>query len=98
MGEPPALAEPEAIAPMVCFLASDFAWNINGQIFSVAGGTVSVVHHPLPYRTIAKQGMWTLAELDQLVPAALMAGTANPAPPAADLEVPGRPAPAAAQA
>ena len=81
---------PEAIAPMACFLASDFAWNVNGQIFSVGGGTVSVNNHPLAYKTIVKQGMWTMDELDQMVPSALLNGINNPAPPAADLEVPGR--------
>ncbi len=88
--------DPEAVAPMVCFLATDFAWNINGQIFSVAGGTVSVMNHPLAYRSVFKPGMWTLDELDQIVPASLLAGTANPAPPAADLAIPGRPAQAQA--
>jgi hypothetical protein len=36
--------------------------------------------------------MWTLDELDELVATNLLAGTANPAPPSPDLEVPGRPA------
>jgi hypothetical protein len=90
---------------MVCFLASDYAWNVNGQIFSVAGGTVSVNHHPLAYKSILKQGMWSFDELDKLVPASLLNGVPNPAPPAPDLEIPGRPtaqpdpqAPAPAQA
>jgi NAD(P)-dependent dehydrogenase (short-subunit alcohol dehydrogenase family) len=89
------LRDPEAVAPMVCFLASDFAWNVNGQVFAVGGGTVSVLNHPLAYRTIHKPGMWTLEELDEMVPRALLQGTTNPAPPAADLDVPGRPKEAA---
>jgi NAD(P)-dependent dehydrogenase (short-subunit alcohol dehydrogenase family) len=101
-GPPPGMGggggSPEAIAPMVCFLASDYAWNINGQIFSVAGGTVSVNNHPLAYKTIMKQGMWSMDELDDIVPKSLLMGTRNPAPPAPDLDVPGRPAVAAAQA
>ena len=92
MGTPMAGADPEMVAPMACFLATDYAWNINGQIFSVQGGTVSVVNHPLTYRSIHKQAMWTLDELDQMVPRHLLAGVANPAPPPPDLEVPGRPA------
>jgi NAD(P)-dependent dehydrogenase (short-subunit alcohol dehydrogenase family) len=84
---------PEMVAPMVCFLATDFAWNINGQVFGVSGGQVSILHHPLAMRTLYKQGMWTLDELDEAVPR-LMQGISNPAPPPADLEVPGRPAPA----
>ncbi len=75
---------------MCVYLASDKAWNINGQGFLVSGGGVSVLHHPLPYRTIFKPGMWTLEELERDVPSQLMAGVPNPAPPPADLEVAGR--------
>ena len=77
---------------MVAYLATDHAWNINGQIFAVGGGTVSVLHHPLPWRTIYKPGMWTLDELDEMVPSSLLQGTTNPQPPAPDIDVPGRPA------
>jgi len=80
------------VAPMAVFLASDFAWNINGQIFNVAGGTVSLANHPLPLRGIYKPGLWTLDELDEMVPTRLLTGTTNPAPPPDDLDVPGRPA------
>jgi NAD(P)-dependent dehydrogenase (short-subunit alcohol dehydrogenase family) len=91
------LRDPEAVAPMVAFLATDYAWNINGQIFAVAGGTVSVLYHPLAERTIYKPGMWTLDELDDMVPRQLLAGTTNPAPPPPDLDIPGRPAAVEAQ-
>jgi NAD(P)-dependent dehydrogenase (short-subunit alcohol dehydrogenase family) len=93
-GAPPGMmmASPEMVAPMACFLATDLAWNINGQIFGVSGGTVSLLNHPLAIRTIYKPGMWTLDELDQMVPRGLVQGIANPAPPAPDIEVPGRPA------
>jgi NAD(P)-dependent dehydrogenase (short-subunit alcohol dehydrogenase family) len=89
---PGASRDPEQVAPMVCFLATDFAWNINGQVFHVQGGQVSVLHHPLPYRTIYKPGLWSLDDLDQAVPELLMKDIANPAPPAPDIDVPGRPA------
>ena len=97
----PALAmrEPEYVAPMTCFLATDAAWNINGQIFNVNGGTVALLHHPTPMRSIWKPGMWTLDELETFVPSQLMAGVENPAPPPPDLEVAGRSAaPVAARA
>jgi NAD(P)-dependent dehydrogenase (short-subunit alcohol dehydrogenase family) len=84
------LREPEYVAPMVVYLCSDAAWNINGQGFSVSGGTVSLLYQPLPYRTIWKPGKWTLEELERDVPSILMAGVPNPAPPPADLEVAGR--------
>jgi hypothetical protein len=90
--------EPEHVAPMVCYLASDIAWNINGHIFAVAGGTVSILNHPLQWRSIYKAGLWTMDELDTAVPSNLLAGTTNPTPPAADIEVEGRPpAPVAAE-
>jgi NAD(P)-dependent dehydrogenase (short-subunit alcohol dehydrogenase family) len=77
------------VAPMTAYLATDGAWNVNGQVFHVYGGTVAVLQHPTPWRTIFKPGMWTLDELSAQVPA-LLAGTANPAPPPPDLDVPGR--------
>ncbi len=80
---------PEFIAPMVCYLASDHAWNVNGQIFHVYAGTVALLSHPLPSRTIFKNGMWTLDELSKLVPQ-MMEGVRNPAPPPDELDLPGR--------
>jgi NAD(P)-dependent dehydrogenase (short-subunit alcohol dehydrogenase family) len=93
-GGPPQrrMNEPEYVAPMVTYLATDHAWNINGNIFAVGGGTVSVLNHPLAWRTIYKPGLWTMDELDEVVPRDLLAGTTNPTPPAADIEVEGRPA------
>jgi NAD(P)-dependent dehydrogenase (short-subunit alcohol dehydrogenase family) len=85
----PAGRDPELIAPMAAYLASDDAWNINGYMFGVAGGSISVLHHPSAMRTLWKPGMWTVDELVQQVPG-LMAGIANPAPPPPDLDVPGR--------
>jgi NAD(P)-dependent dehydrogenase (short-subunit alcohol dehydrogenase family) len=81
--------EPEHVAPMVAFLASDEAWNVNGQQFLVYGGTVAVLHHPVPWKTLYKEGTWTLDELSAQVPS-LLEGTRNPAPPPEEVEVPGR--------
>ena len=81
--------DPECIAPMVAYLASDEAWNINGQQFLVYGGTVALLHHPVPWRTLVKDGTWTLDELTAQVPS-LLEGVRNPAPPPEEVEVPGR--------
>ena len=86
----PQLRDPEYVAPMVAYLCTDDAWNINGQIFHVAGGMVGLAWHPTPMRTIWKPAMWTLDELCVAVPQQLMAGIPNPAPPPPELEVPGR--------
>jgi len=87
---------PEHIAPMTLYLATDEAWNINGQIFHVAGGMVSLARTETPIATITKNGKWTLEELAMLVPQHLVQGIPNPAPPPDDLEIPGRPAKAPA--
>jgi NAD(P)-dependent dehydrogenase (short-subunit alcohol dehydrogenase family) len=81
---------PELIAPMVCYLASDYAWNINGQVFMVYAGTVALLRPPVPWRTVYKPGLWTADEIAQVMPS-LLEGTRNPAPPPEDLEIPGRP-------
>jgi NAD(P)-dependent dehydrogenase (short-subunit alcohol dehydrogenase family) len=81
---------PEHIAPLVVFLASDEAWNINGQVFWAQGSEVSIAGTELPVRTVVKPGLWTPAELARVVPRHLMTGVTNPAPPGDDVEVPGR--------
>jgi NAD(P)-dependent dehydrogenase (short-subunit alcohol dehydrogenase family) len=82
---------PEHIAPMVVYLCTDHAWNINGQIFHVGGGTISLAAAEMPVHSITKMGKWTLQELTQVVPTELVYDIANPAPPPADLDLSGRP-------
>jgi NAD(P)-dependent dehydrogenase (short-subunit alcohol dehydrogenase family) len=81
---------PEHVAPMTLYLATDDAWNINGQIFHVSGGMVSLAQPETPIATITKNSKWTLEELGTLVPQYLMHGIPNPAPPPDDLDLPGR--------
>jgi NAD(P)-dependent dehydrogenase (short-subunit alcohol dehydrogenase family) len=88
--------DPDMIAPLVGYLATDAAWNVNGQVFMAYSGFVSVLNHPVPWRSIFKPGMWTFDELDQMVPR-MLEGTRNPAPPPEELEVPGRAAELAAK-
>jgi NAD(P)-dependent dehydrogenase (short-subunit alcohol dehydrogenase family) len=87
--------EPEYVAPMTVWLCTDAAWNVNGKIFHVAGGSVSLALEESPLRSITKAGRWTVDELASLVPSQLMRDVRNPAPPAPDLDIPGRPAPQA---
>jgi len=72
---------PEQVAPMVAYLCTDQAANINGQIFAVAAGNISLLYHPVPMRTIFKDDIWTVADLVRLVPQQLMQDIPNPAPP-----------------
>jgi len=74
--------KPEDVAPVVVFLASDHATNVNGQFFLCAGGSVSLLSQPRAVKTIFKaDSAWTLDELDEVVPLTLAEGLVNPAPP-----------------
>ena len=73
--------DPDDVAPMVVYLASDAAANINGQTFGAAGGNYSLYQNPIPIKSIHKDGRWTLDELDSILPTSLLAGLVNPSPP-----------------
>ena len=73
--------DPDGIAPFVCYLASDYAANINGQTFLVYGDTVSLVSQPRPERAIwTETGHWEMDEISERARNYLTAGIANPAP------------------
>ena len=58
-----AAAPPEAVAPVVVFLASDRAAHITGQIIFVRGNLVSLFSHPAPIRTVVSREGWTAEAL-----------------------------------
>ena len=56
--------QPEHIAPLVVYLATDEASYLNGRNFLVAGPIISLFSEPEPIRTIYNpNGFWTLDEL-----------------------------------
>jgi NAD(P)-dependent dehydrogenase (short-subunit alcohol dehydrogenase family) len=57
------MGEPEDVAPMVCFLLSDNAREVTGQIYTVNGGRVAVWNQPMEVREMRKDGRWTVEEL-----------------------------------
>ncbi len=74
--------DPDDVAPMVVYLASEEARNVNGQFFLCFGGTIALVSQPRPARTLYKSdGVWTLDEFDRLAPSTVLEGLVNPAPP-----------------
>ena len=74
--------DPTHIAPFICYLASDYAANVNGQTFLVYGDTVSLVSQPRPERSIYEpSGHWDLETLAPLARDVLTRGITNPAPP-----------------
>ena len=72
--------EPEDVAPFTTWLASDESAHVNGHLFYVTGGLVTLLNEPEPVRTIHKDGRWTVEELIQVFPATLGLELYNPAP------------------
>jgi len=77
---------PEGIAPLVVYLSTDAAANINGCVLWVQEGEIGVYPEPKPERVIYKVGRWTQEELEELMPRTVAAGLVNPAPPQAPKE------------
>jgi len=75
------MRDPDDIAPIVVYLCTDFAANINGCTFGSSGGLISLHTDPIPMKSIFKNGRWTLDELVQIMPTTLAAGLVNPSPP-----------------
>jgi len=72
--------KPEDIAPLIVWLASDQAANVNGRTFFVQTGKISLYSEPVEEKTILKVGGWTIDELFINMPATLAAGVMNPFP------------------
>ncbi|MGD0856138.1 MAG: SDR family NAD(P)-dependent oxidoreductase [Dehalococcoidia bacterium] len=74
-------ATPEMIAPMVVFLCTDAASNINGYDFMVGGGQIGVYSQPVIQAQINEPGkVWTLNELLDILPKKVTGNLVNPAP------------------
>ncbi len=66
---------PRKISPLVVWLCTDAAANINGRTFHVGGDEVSLLSEPAPERTVTQAGGW---DLDGLDASGLGAGLTNP--------------------
>ena len=75
------VGEPDDVAPMVAYLATDAAAQVNGQTFLVNGGTIARISDPAPARTIIKRSRWEPEELAAIFPRSLALDIPNPAPP-----------------
>ena len=79
-GLPPPSLDPGDVVPMVVYLCTDAAKDINGQVFFVQGGLVSLLNNPYASRTMQKTGRWTVEEIAQVFPGTLGKDVVNPAP------------------
>ncbi|MDP3879977.1 MAG: SDR family NAD(P)-dependent oxidoreductase [Dehalococcoidales bacterium] len=75
------LDPPETVGPLVAYLCTQEAGDINGQVFDVTKGNISIYSEPERVRTLPrKDGLWTVEDLVKLVPEKLLPGYKNPAP------------------
>jgi 3-oxoacyl-[acyl-carrier protein] reductase len=71
------LAGPERIAPLVVWLCTDAAANVNGRSFFVGNDDVGLFSDPELIRTLTRPGGWDLDSLDELAPDRLTADLTN---------------------
>jgi NAD(P)-dependent dehydrogenase (short-subunit alcohol dehydrogenase family) len=57
------MGEPEDVAPMVCYLLSDLAREVTGQVYTVNAGRIAVWNQPTEVREMRKDGRWTVDEI-----------------------------------
>ena len=57
------MGEPEDVAPFVCYLLSDAARDVTGQVYTVVGGRIAVWNQPAEVREMRKEGRWTPLEI-----------------------------------
>jgi short-subunit dehydrogenase len=70
---------PQQIAPIVTWLASEAGKDVNGQILHVARGNVAIMQQPALIRAFKNEGLWSLEQLDQIMPKLLEAKANNEA-------------------
>jgi len=75
---------PEHIPPIIVYLATEEAGNINGQVFHCEQGRIGLYSEPIEAKAIFNEGqIWGVDELVDFVPRSLLVGYTNPAPPEA---------------
>ena len=60
---------PQHIAPICAWLASEASAGITSEIFHTGRGGISIMQQPKVIKQfVKKSGLWSLEELDQVVP------------------------------
>jgi NAD(P)-dependent dehydrogenase (short-subunit alcohol dehydrogenase family) len=71
------LQSPELVAPIVAWLASPAAQSISGEIIHAVPGLLGIMQQPKLVKTYTADHLWTLEELDELIPALVAAREEN---------------------
>ena len=71
--------DPSSVAPLVCFLMTPAAANVNGALFGVRGADIYLYSEPAVERQILTYGgRFSLDQLDELMPRTLALGLDQP--------------------
>jgi NAD(P)-dependent dehydrogenase (short-subunit alcohol dehydrogenase family) len=68
---------PQQIAPVVSWLASEPAKDLNAQIIHVSRGQVAIMQQPALLKAFKSEGLWTQDQLSTLMPKLLEAKKAS---------------------
>ncbi len=69
---------PRKISPIVVWLCTDAAAQVNGRTFHVGGDEVALLSEPSPEIAVHQTGGWDLDGLDEAGPEVLVRGLGNP--------------------
>ena len=72
--------KPEGIAPLVVWLASDDAANVNGRTFFVERGRIGLYSEPILEKQLVKDGGCTIDELFKFIPVTMTKELVNTDP------------------
>jgi len=74
-------SKPENIAPVVTWLATEEAANVNGATFFISGNDIGIYAEPAVTQKITKaEGFWSIDELVKITPKELTNNWVNPMP------------------
>jgi NAD(P)-dependent dehydrogenase (short-subunit alcohol dehydrogenase family) len=68
---------PDGVAALAVWLCSDAAAGVNGQDFVVSAQQVSLMTQPVPAASVFTDEVWTVDQLDALLPQSLTRGLRN---------------------
>lgn len=71
------ICRPTQVTPLVVFLCTDAAANINGRDCIVGGGEITLVSLPTKETSIFSDKQWTQEQLQDLIPKSLAKGLKN---------------------